>query len=149
MVSSNSATASATKTHKIDKNFLKRVLLKIPIHAAKRSFKPLLVLVVLLMCFGLYLLLHRSSSSTPSESIPFLRDIGSSKYHQKLKKILKPTTNEENNQKDVISSNKNMADVKNPIEEDKLVSISNDFALFAIFMINFLFALDHKLSKIL
>lgn len=93
-------------------NFLKTVLTTIPTHAAKRLFKPLLMLVLLLTCVGIYLLLYRASSSPPLKSIPFPHDFESSKYHQKLKKILKPPANGGNSIKDAANE---AADVKKPI----------------------------------
>lgn len=93
-------------------NFLKTVLTTIPTHAAKRLFKPLLMLVLLLTCVGIYLLLYRASSPPPLKSIPFPHDFESSKYHQKLKKILKPPANGGNSIKDAANE---AADVKKPI----------------------------------
>lgn len=108
LVSFNTVISSATrKTDKIDLHFLKNVFLKIPIHAAKRLCKPLLLmLLVLLTLFGLYVLLHRTSPSS--------EHFTNNKYHEKLQKILKPTSNKGNIKKDAVNSNDKPAEVEIP-----------------------------------
>lgn len=98
---------------KIDIRLLKNAFLKVPIHAAKRLFKPLLVLLVLLILFGLYLLLHRTSPPSSSTSPPS-KYFANNKYHEKLQKILKPSLNEGNIKKDSINTVDKPIEVKIP-----------------------------------
>lgn len=76
-----------------------------PVHAAKRLFKPLiLVLLVFLTLFGLFLLLHQTSPSSTSEHFANI------KSHEKIWKILQP--NEENIRKDASNNGDNLAEAK-------------------------------------
>lgn len=106
--------AAAAKTHGIDLNFMRNVCVKISIHAAKRSLKPISVILVLMACFWFYLLLHQTSKlwSAASNSMSFPKESSYSKQHPKLWEILKKISNKHNSNKDVAVNNSKSAKAK-------------------------------------
>lgn len=95
-----------------------------PLHAAKRLFKPILVLVILCTCFGIYSLLHRlsQSSSASLQPIPLPRDFANRIDHPKFSKIL-IKSNEENNIENVANKPaifiEKFNDIKNSMKIDE------------------------------
>lgn len=75
--------------------FTGNIVSKIPIYAAKRSFKPILVFVTSLACLTLFLLHYRTSQLSIStlESNPFPREFTNSKYQSNSLETMKPTSN--------------------------------------------------------